>query len=135
MCKEQFILFYSFLYYKSSFINWLYLKIHIHLLVEKSSLSLWWILELFYDNLDFWLHSNHSICICNISRFELWKNYESSISFAILTWPNLTGLNRPLSPFFHPLTLPGYPLECWQFAEFRKIEGGLIIELFIAFLI
>ncbi len=31
---------------------------------------------------------------------------------AILTWPNLTGLNRPLSPFFHPLTLPGYPLCC-----------------------
>ncbi len=26
---------------------------------------------------------------------------------AILTWPYLTGYNRPLSLFFHPLTLPG----------------------------
>jgi hypothetical protein len=37
---------------------------------------------------------------------------------ALLTLTNLTGLNRPLSPFFHPLTLPGYPLEYYQFAEF-----------------
>jgi hypothetical protein len=36
---------------------------------------------------------------------------------AILTWPNLTGLNRPLNPFFHPLTLPRYPLFCCLFSE------------------
>ncbi len=41
---------------------------------------------------------------------------------AILTWLNLTGSNRPLSPFFHPLTLPGYPLECCQFSKFWKID-------------
>ena len=41
---------------------------------------------------------------------------------AILNWPDLTGSNRPLSLFFHPPTLPGYPLECWQFAEFWKID-------------
>jgi hypothetical protein len=29
-------------------------------------------------------------------------------SIAILTWPNLTGLNRPFSPFFNLLALPGY---------------------------
>ena len=113
MCKEQFILFYSFLYYESSFINWLYLKIHIHLLVEKSSLSLWWILELLYDNLDFWLHSNHSICICFISRFELWKNYESTnispkvflvfltlFSLTLLNWLNLINANFSNKFFF-----------------------------------
>ena len=33
---------------------------------------------------------------------------------AFLTWPNLTCLNRPLSPFFHHLTPPGWPL-IWQF--------------------
>ena len=36
---------------------------------------------------------------------------------AIPSRPNLTGLNRPLNPFFHPLTLPGYPLVCCLFSE------------------
>ena len=35
---------------------------------------------------------------------------------AILTWSNLTGWNRPLSSFFHPLTFPGYPLFCCLFS-------------------
>jgi hypothetical protein len=42
---------------------------------------------------------------------------------AFLTWPNLTCSNRPLSLFFHPLTLPGYPLFCCLFSEnWKKIE-------------
>ena len=48
---------------------------------------------------------------------------------AFLTWPNLTGLKRPLSPFFHHLTPPGWPL-IWQFfLNFEKWtwkgEGGV----------
>ncbi len=42
---------------------------------------------------------------------------------------------RPLSPFFHPLTLPGYLIFCCLFSEKLKNgdkkEGGRIIELFI----
>ena len=41
---------------------------------------------------------------------------------AFLTWPNLTGSNRPLSLFFHHLTLPGYPVFCCLFSEIRKME-------------
>ncbi len=57
---------------------------------------------------------NESIGGPRASIFELFT--------AILTWPNLTGLNRPLSPFFHPLTLPGYPLFCCLFSENWKME-------------
>jgi hypothetical protein len=57
---------------------------------------------------------NESIGGPRASIFELF--------IAILTWPNLTGLNRPLSPFFHPLTLPGYPLFCCLFSENWKME-------------
>ncbi len=41
---------------------------------------------------------------------------------ACLTWPNLTGSNRPLSLFFHHLTLPGYPVFCCLFSEIWKME-------------
>ncbi len=54
-------------------------------------------------------HPNESIGGPKASIFELF--------IAILTWPNLTGLNRHLSPFFHPLTLLGYPLFCCLFSE------------------
>ncbi len=50
---------------------------------------------------------------------------------AIITWPNLTGLNRPLSPFFHPLTLPFLLLIFWKLKNGDKKEWGQIIELFI----
>jgi len=60
--------------------------------------------------------------------------------FTFLTFysfPNLTYLtcsNRPLILFFHPVTLPGYPLFCCLFSEIwkDKKEWGPIIELFIA---
>jgi hypothetical protein len=39
---------------------------------------------------------------------------------ACLTWPNLTGSNRPLSLFFHHLTLPGYPVFAVYFLKFEK---------------
>jgi len=42
---------------------------------------------------------NESIGGPRASIFELF--------IVILTWPKLTRLNMPLSPFFHPLTLPG----------------------------
>jgi len=42
-----------------------------------------------------------------IGAFVFWI---IELFIAILTWSNLTGYNRPLSSFFHPLTLPGYPL-------------------------
>ncbi len=57
---------------------------------------------------------NESIGGPRASIFELF--------IAILTWPNPTGLNRPLSPFFHPLTLPGYPLFCCLFSKNWKME-------------
>ncbi len=57
---------------------------------------------------------------------------------AFLSWPNLTCVNRPLSPFFYHPTTPGFPLFCWFFSELKinshKKEGGQIIELFIAYL-
>jgi hypothetical protein len=57
---------------------------------------------------------------------------------ALLSWPNLTCVNRPLSPFFYHPTPPGFPLFCWFFSELKinshKKEGGQIIELFIAYL-
>ncbi len=58
--------------------------------------------------------------------------------FAFLTWPNLTCLNRPLSPFFHHLAPPGWPLIWRFFSKFWKMDmerrWGRIIELFLAFL-
>ncbi len=45
---------------------------------------------------------------------------------------NWTGLNRPLSSFFNPLTLPGYPLFCWFFLIFKnghKKEGVGWVQL------
>ncbi len=44
------------------------------------------------------------------------------LSIAFLTWPNLTCSNRPLSPFFHPLTLLGHSLFCCLFSENWKIK-------------
>ena len=41
---------------------------------------------------------------------------------ACLTWPNLTGSNRPLSLFFHHPTLPGYRIFCCLFSEIQKME-------------
>jgi hypothetical protein len=41
---------------------------------------------------------------------------------ACLTWPNLKGSNRPLSLFFHHLTLPGYPVFCCLFSKIKKME-------------
>ncbi len=42
--------------------------------------------------------------------------------FALLSWPNLTCSNRPLSSFFHTLTPPRYPLFCCVSSENWKME-------------
>ena len=61
---------------------------------------------------------------------SLGVSIKKSISIeADINWcqdQNLTGLNRPLSSFFNPLTLPGYPLFWWFFLIFKnghKKEG------------
>jgi hypothetical protein len=68
---------------------------------------------------------NKSIGGPRASIFELF--------IAILTWPNLTGLNRPLSPFFHPLRLPGYPLSDVYFLKIEKwrLESGVELLNFL----
>ncbi len=48
-----------------------------------------------------------------VSIFELFSG--------VPTWPNLAGLKRPFSPYFNPLTLPGYPLSA-VFSKFSKTD-------------
>jgi len=51
---------------------------------------------------------------------------------ACLTWPSLNCSNRPLSRFFHPLTLPVLWSIFWNLKNGDKREWRPIIELFIA---
>ncbi len=59
-------------------------------------------------------HAEKFIDKIDVSIFELFSG--------VLTWPNLAGLKRPFSPYFNPLTLPGYPLSA-VFYKFSKTDN------------
>jgi hypothetical protein len=83
---------------------------------------------LFYPQ-DFWVTIFLTVFYLNFEKLTKRGGPILELLVAFLIWPNLTELNRPLSPVFHPLTPPWGEGGHYKILKERFFRGTTYPEL------